>query len=304
MQFTIHQLQIFLTVVKTRSITKAAALLNLSQPAASVQLKKFQEQFDISLIEMIGKKLQTTPFGKEVAQIAQNILNEVEEVKYKASSHKGKLSGMLRISVVSNGKYVIPYYLSPFLKLHQGVEIQMDVTNRNRVIENLEQNEVDFALMSILPNDMDVECEYLCLNQLYLVAGSNAQVEKCYNIRELMAKNSFIFRESGSGTRITIDNYFKSNKVDLKRRIQLTSNEAVKQAVMAGMGVSILPLISIKNELKLGLLQTVPFPEFPLESSWNLVYPKNKNLSPVSSAFLQFIQKEKNQIYQEFFSLT
>lgn len=148
MNYTLNQLQIFVKVVQTTSITKAAEELNLTQPAVSIQIKNFQAQFEIPLLEIIGKKIYVTDFGKEIAASAEGILDQVYAINYKTMAFKDQLIGRLKVSIVSTGKYVLPYYLSDFLKANPGVEISIDVTNRGKVIESLEQNEVDFSLVS------------------------------------------------------------------------------------------------------------------------------------------------------------
>ena len=144
MNYTLNQLQIFLKVVQTQSVTKASEELFLTQPAVSIQLKNFQDQFDIPLTEVVGRKIYITDFGKEIAEAAENILNQVYSINHKTLAYKGQLSGRLKISVVSTGKYVMPYFLKDFIKQNTGVELLMDVTNKNKVIESLEKNEVDF----------------------------------------------------------------------------------------------------------------------------------------------------------------
>jgi len=151
MNYTLHQLQIFVRVAQTGSITRAAEELHLTQPAVSIQLKNFQDQFDIPLTEVVGRQLFVTEFGNEIAHTAEQIIQQVNTIKAKTMAYKGELAGRLKISVVSTGKYVMPYFLREFIQQHTGVELQMDVTNKSKVIESLEANSVDFALVSILP---------------------------------------------------------------------------------------------------------------------------------------------------------
>lgn len=169
MNYTLNQLQIFLKVVQTKSVTKAAEELCLTQPAVSIQLRNFQDQFDIPLTEVVGRKIYITEFGKEIALAAEQILEKVYEINYKTQAYKGQLFGPLKISIVSTGKYVMPYFLSGFIKQHPAVELKMDVTNKARVIESMEQNEVDFALVSILPTHMNIEKVDLLQNKLFLI---------------------------------------------------------------------------------------------------------------------------------------
>ncbi len=304
MNYTLHQLQVFLKVTQTESITKAAEELFLSQPAVSIQLKNFQDQFDIPLTEVVGRKLFITEFGKEIAHAAENILNEVYAINYKTLAYKGQLSGRLKISVVSTGKYVMPYFLTDFLHLHEGIELVLDVTNRSKVIDSLERNEVDFSLLSLLPEKLAIENEPLLPNQLYFVASAkyllpSLQVEE---VQMLFQKIPFIYREPGSATRLLMEQYIELNKLPIRKRIELTSNEAVKQAVIAGLGCSIMPLIGIKNELLNGELTILPLAGFPLTSAWNLIWMKRKNFSPVAKAFLHYLQKNKNAIISKHFT--
>jgi len=140
MNYTLNQLHIFLKIVQTQSVTKASEELHLTQPAVSIQLKNFQDQFDIPLTEVVGRKIYITDFGKEIAEAAENIINQVYAINYKTLAFKGQLAGRLKISVVSTGKYVMPYFLADFIKQHAGIELQMDVTNKLKVIESLENN--------------------------------------------------------------------------------------------------------------------------------------------------------------------
>ncbi|MBK8492888.1 MAG: LysR family transcriptional regulator [Saprospirales bacterium] len=301
MNYTLHQLQVFLKVTQTQSITKAAVELNLTQPAVSIQLKNFQDQFDIPLTEVIGRQLYVTDFGKEIAEAAENILNEVNAINYKTMAFKGYVTGRLKISVVSTGKYVMPYFLSDFLKLNQGVELQLDVTNKSRVLESLEKNEVDFSLVSILPEQLQVDNLELMQNKLYLVSNTERQFEKKHYDKKILEELPLIYREPGSGTRSLMEKFIRENNLAVEKKIELTSNEAVKQAVIAGLGSSIMPLIGIKNELKNGDLQIIPVKGFPVESKWNLIWQKSKKFSPAANAFLRFLEKEKDQIIQSRF---
>ena len=167
MNYTLNQLQIFLKIVQTRSVTKAAEELHLTQPAVSIQLKNFQEQFQIPLTEVVSRRIYITDFGMEIAETAENIINLVYAINYKTMAYKGQLIGKLKLSVVSTGKYVMPYFLTDFMKLHNGIELLMDVTNKSKVLESLENNEVDFALVSILPTSLNIEKLDLLQNKLY-----------------------------------------------------------------------------------------------------------------------------------------
>lgn len=301
MNFTLHQLKIFKTIVEKKSITKAAVELNMTQPAASIQLKNFQDQFDIPLSEIIGRQFYVTDFGKEIYLIIDEILDKTETIQYKTEAFKGLLSGKLKISVVSTGNYVMPYFLSGFLHKHPKVELVLDVSNKATVIKDLEQNLVDFSLVSVIPTHLEVEELPIMDNHLVLVASkeNNVVIEKGGSIFKTMP---LIYREEGSGTRHTMQQFFKQEKIAPKIKLELTTNEAIKQAVVANIGVSIVSLLSIKNELLQNELKIIPAKGLPLKSVWKLIYLKKKPLSPVAKAFLEYMASEKETVYNNYFS--
>lgn len=301
MNYTLHQLQVFLMVAQKESITKAAEEMYLSQPAVSIQLKNFQDQFEIPLTEVIGRKLYITDFGKEIALAAQNILNDVAAIQHKTMAFKGQLTGRLKLSVVSTGKYVMPFFLSDFLKKHTSVELMMDVTNKSKVIECLEKNEIDFALVSVLPDNLKIDKVTLMQNKLFLVTNADMRVNKKAYDKNIFKSIPLIYRENGSGTRVVMERYIHQNKLPVQKKMELTTNEAVKQAVIAGLGCSIMPLIGIKNELQNKDLQIIPVSGFPIQSTWNLIWLKEKHFSPVATAYLDYIIKEKLSIISKHF---
>ncbi len=301
MNFTLHQLQVFHKITQTKSITKAAEELHLTQPALSIQLKNFQNQFDIPLTEVIGRKLYVTDFGNEVALAAEKILNEVYAINYKTMAYKGQLTGKLKLSVVSTGQYIMPFFLTGFLQEHQGIELMMDVTNKTKVLQSLEQNEIDFALVSVLPEQPKIASVELAENKLYLIGNSKQRFQKKAYTKSIFEELPLIYREEGSGTRLVMANYIRKNKLPVKKKLELTSNEAVKQAVIAGLGFSIMPLIGIRNEIKNGDLQIIPVQGFPIASKWHLIWLSNKKFSPAAEAYLNYLKKEKQRIIKELF---
>ncbi len=302
MNYTLNQLHIFLKVVQTKSVTKASEELHLTQPAVSIQLKNFQDQFDIPLTEVVGRKIYITDFGLELAKAAENIIDQVNAINYKTLAYKGQLSGRLKISVVSTGKYVMPYFLSHFMQQHTGIELMMDVTNKNKVIESLENNEVDFALVSILPDNLNIEKLDLLQNKLYLVGSAVQKIKKTTGTNDLFSDLPLIFREKGSGTRQTMESFIERKNISVTKKMELTSNEAVKQSILAGLGYSIMPLIGIKNELHNKELQIIPIKGLPIKTTWSLIWLKGKKHSPVSKSFLDYLKKEKTQIVHDKFS--
>lgn len=301
MNYTLHQLQIFLEIAQSKSVTRTAEKLYLTQPAVSIQLKNFQDQFSIPLTEVVGRKLFVTDFGVEIAEAAKKIIDEVDAINYKTLSYKGKLSGKLRISVASTGKYVMPYFLSEFMMENKGVDLIMDVTNKTKVVRSMELNEVDFALVSVLPNKLNVESIELMENQLFLVGGNQIKLNKAHPRKTFFEKQPLIYREEGSATRNAMEQFISKNSYSVRKKIELTSNEAVKQAVIAGLGFSIMPLIGIKNELHNQELQIVPFKGLPINTTWRLIWLKSKKLSPAAVSYLEFLRMRKEEIINDRF---
>lgn len=302
MNYTLHQLQVFLKIVETKSITKAANELFLTQPAVSIQFKNFQDQFEIPLIDIIGKQVYITEFGIEIASMAERIINEVYAINYKTLAYKGILSGRLKLAIVSTGKYIMPYFLSNFLKKNKGIDLSMDVTNKSKVLESLENNEVDFALVSLLPEHLMVNEEIIMSNQLFLIGNKDQEFDSLTNQKTIFEDTPLIYREHGSGTRLIMQNFFEESKLNIKKRIELTSNEAVKQAVIAGLGCSIMPLIGIQNEMINYILKIIPIAGLPITTNWSLIWLKNKRLSPVAESFISHVRTHKAQIIKENFS--
>ena len=301
MHYTLHQLQVFVKVVQLKSITKASADLHMTQPAVSIQLKNFQDQFDIPLTEVVGRQLYVTDFGMEIYHLAEKISNEVYSINYKTLSYKGNLNGRMLIYIVSTGKYVMPYFLSDFLNKNKGIDLIMDVTNKTKVMSSLKNNEIDFALVSVLPKGLQVNEEILMDNELYIVTNKKEKTVKKFITKSEINKMQLIFREEGSGTRYVMEHYFKKHHIKIRKKLELTSNEAVKQAVIAGLGNSILPLIGIRNELLNGDLKIIAAKGFPIKSKWRLIWLKEKKLSPIAEAYIKHVAEYKEKTLQDHF---
>jgi len=291
MNYTLNQIRVYLKIVETESITKAAEELYMTQPAVSIQLKNFQDQFEVPLTELVGRKLHITEFGYEIAEIAEKAFLELENLRFKTLEFKGLLSGKLKISSASTGKYVIPFFLSEFLQGAPGINLVLDVTNKSRVLESLKQNEIDFAIVSVIPKDLEVAEEKLVENKLFLVSDGKGNPKK----------KPLIFREEGSATRQEMERYFQQHGSKDRKKLELTSNEAVKQAVVAGLGNSIVPLIGIKNELLNKSIHIVPRRGLPLKTDWRLIWLKSKRLSPVAQAYLDYVRGHKEEIIEKHF---
>lgn len=300
MHYTLHQLKIFLKVHDYQSITKAAEELHLTQPAISIQLKKLQDQFELPLTEVIGRQLYITDFGREIAIRSKRILDEADGIKYTIDQYKGLVSGKIKISVVSTGKYVLPYFLKSFIDQYPAVDISIDVSNKNKVIEGLVKNESDFSLVSVLPEDLKVETVSLMENHLYLI-GSSIHKGKVKKPKDL-EKVTLLFREEGSATRKAMERYLDEHNIKINKSMELVSNEAVKQAINAGIGFSVVPLIGLRTALKSENMMIYPLDGLPLVTQWNLIYSKGKNLTPAQLELVKFLGENKNAIISEHFS--
>lgn len=301
MNYTLHQLEIFKKIAETKSVTKASEQLFLTQPAVSIQLKKIQDQFKLPLFEVVGRKLYITEFGDEIAKAASKILEEVEAINYKSSIFEGKLAGKLKIAIVSTAKYVMPYFLSDFIKENSMVDVTMDVTNKMSVIRALENNECDFAMVSTIPKKLNIERIQLMKNKMFFVAGKEYKHDKEFISLKDLNQSIFIFREKGSATRLAMERYLVKHKIEILRKMELTSNEAVKQAVIAGLGVSIMPIIGMNESIKNADLKILKIKDLPLETNWNLIWLKSKNLTNVAKAFQNYIINNKDEIIENQF---
>ncbi|MCO4805405.1 MAG: LysR family transcriptional regulator [Flavobacteriales bacterium] len=306
MNYTFHQLKVFVCIVKNQSVTKASEELYLTQPAVSSQLKKLQDQFDIPLTEVVGRKLFITEFGKEIAEVCKRILLASEELKETVNQYKGLISGHLKIAVVSTGKYVMPYFLSGFTKRFPSVDVVLDVTNKQLVVAALAKNETDFALVSVLPNDLPLQTVALMENSLHLVGS--AESVKAIKGKKMtpsdLSEAPLIFREHGSATRNAMEQYLDTHSVKVNQKYELVSNEAVKQAVNAGLGFSIMPLIGLRNVLNSGEVGLIEIQGLPVKTQWTLCYLKGKKLSPAASTFINYLESHKEQLIETHFSWT
>lgn len=302
MNFTFHQLRIFLKIVEHQSVTKAAEDLHLTQPGVSIQLKNFQSQFEIPLTQILSRRLSVTDFGYEIAKSAQLILDGADKIEEISLAFKGLLAGRLKISIVSTAKYVMPFFLADFLSLYPQVKLQMDVTNKAKVVKSVAKDEVDFSLVSILPEGIEIGNLPLLANELFLVGNNKTTFGEKRNSLKILEKLPLIFREQGSGTRLTMERFIAEHDLTVTRHLELTSNEAVKQAVIAGLGYSILPLIGIREELMSGTLHIIPVKHFPIRSTWHLIWPSKKKHSPAAARFLEFVEAKKESIISEKFS--
>ena len=301
MNYTLHQIEIYLKVAQLKSVTKAAEALYLTQPAVSIQLKKFQDQFKLPLFEVVARKIYITDFGKEIEIASQKIIDEVLNINYKALSYQGELAGKLKIAIVSTAQYVTPYFISDFINDNRGVDLFMDVTNKASVIKALENNEVDFAMVSTIPKNLNINSIELMKNELYMVGPKNYKKQGKYLSSVEFQQLPLIYREQGSATRLAMEGFIESKKISTYKKMELTSNEALKQAVISGLGFSIMPLIGIKNAITIGDLQIIPVKGLPIVTNWNLIWLSSKKMSSIAKSLITHVNTNKSSIIEKHF---
>ncbi|MCG2588494.1 LysR family transcriptional regulator [Rhodohalobacter sulfatireducens] len=293
MNYTLHQLKVFAEVAKCRSITKAAESLHMTQPAVSIQMKQLQESVDIPLIEIIGKKLYLTEAGERLYSMQQTIQEHEEAFQAYTSELKGGLTGNLSISAASTAKYFLPYLLGAFQKKYPKVKITLKVTNRDEVLQHLYDNKFQLAILTQLPDDSTIISNPFLINPLVMACPPDYPLlnKKNLTLKDLKDE-TFIFREPGSGTRMVMERLLKEAVIEPTIAMELGTNEAVKQAIMAGIGISLISKLSMYSELDTGTIDELHLKEFPVTTHWHTLYRKSKVNTRVIKNFLDFLQQD------------
>ncbi len=290
MHLTLQQLKLFEAVSRNASYTRAAEELHLTQPAVSIQIKRLENQAGIPLFEHVGKKIFPTTAGEVMYQASLDILQRVEELKITFEELEGKVKGILRLSVVTTAKYFMPHMLGNFLKEYPEVEPKLKFTNRERVVSRLMNNDDDFVVMGQIPDDKNLKTYPFLNNILCVIAPPDHALVKSQNITlKELSKERFLEREPGSGTRLVFDKLLADNNLSIDPYMELGSSEAIKQGVMAGLGLAVLSMHAIQLELAAGKLRVLDVNHFPLKRRWYAVHLKGKKLSLVARTFLDYI---------------
>ena len=293
MHLTLRQLKVFETVARHLNYTRAAEELHLTQPAVSMQVKQLEESLGVALFEQLGKRIHLTEAGTEVLGYARSITQQLDELEGILNGMKGLGGGRLRISVATTANYFIPSLLGSFSRRYPDVTVSLDVTNRETLLRQLAENTVDLVVMGQPPAEADVEAEAFMNNPLVVVAPPDHPLAKKRRIPlARLQEETFLVRESGSGTRIAMERFFSERKMKLKTGMEVGSNEAIKQSVQAGLGLGLLSRATIEQELALQRLVVLDVAEFPIMRHWFVVHRANKRLSAVSLAFKKFLLDE------------
>jgi DNA-binding transcriptional LysR family regulator len=297
MHLTLQQLRLFESVARNGSFTRAAEEMFLTQPAVSIQVKRLEEQVGLPLFEQVGKKIFMTAAGKALYGASRDILARVGELKREVEELKGVVKGQLRLAVVTTTKYFMPHLLGAFLQRYPEVEPRLEFTNRATVIQRLMNNEDDFVVMGQIPEGEELESYPILENLLVAVAYASHPLVAEKNIPlERLVGERFISREPGSGTRLVFEREMAKHDLTIVPYMELGSSEAIKQGVMAGLGIAVLPLHSLTLELKAGVLAVLDVQGLPLRRRWYAVHLKGKRLSLVARTFLDFIRNESHQV--------
>ena len=286
-----------MALAESGSVSAAARMVHVTQPTASMGLKEITDAVGVPLYEVVARKIHLTQMGHQLVKTARAISGEWEAFEQHVDSVKGLTRGQLRVAVVSTAKYFIPRILGTFCAQYPQIDISLEILNRDGVVKRLEENLDDLYIMSQPPLNIDIDDEIFMPNPLLLVAAKDHQLAKKKSIDLASLKNDqFIFREKGSGTRMAVDTHFKKLKFKPHVRLELGSNEAIKQAVMGGLGVAILSKYSLGDKADQEDIAILRCQDFPINSSWHIVSPKGKKLSPIATIFKKHLTQQAKDL--------
>lgn len=297
MHLTLRQLQVFASVARQLSYSRAADELHLTQPAVSMQIKQLEGNIGLPLLEQLGKRIYLTEAGHELYHYSRAIAQQLSDMEVALDELKGTERGKLNISVVTTANYFAPHLLAKFCQRYQGVTVSLNVSNREAVLKQLADNLVDLAIMGQPPENLDIVSESFMENPLVVVAPPDHPlcIERLIPV-ERLAKEIFLVRESGSGTRSAMERFFVEHKVAINKGMETDTTEAIKQAVQAGMGLGIMSQHTVELELETNRLKILDVQGFPIVRYWHVVNWKNKRLSSVANAFREFLLKEAEKL--------
>jgi DNA-binding transcriptional LysR family regulator len=287
---TLRQLKVFEAVARHLSFSRAAEELHLTQPAVSMQVHSLEDEAGLPLTEQIGKKIYLTAAGSELARHARLVAQQLREAGEAMAAMRGAQGGCLRLGVVSTAKYFAPRLLTEFRREHPGVELLLEVHNREVIVRQLAENEIDLAIMGRPPQEFETLSEVFADHPLVIIAPADHPFANRRSIAAVdLAGETFIIREPGSGTRAAMERFFEAEGVVPRTTFEMGSNETIKQAVMAGMGVSFISEHTIALEQSAGLLVRLNVRGTPVLRQWHVVQRAEKQLLPVAAAFREFL---------------
>lgn len=299
-QATLHQLQVFEAVARHGSFTRAAEELLLTQPTVSQQIKQLTKAIGLPLFEQIGKRLYLTEAGRAVLSVSRDISEHFAQLEMTLADLKGLKQGNLRLAATTTAKYFVPRLLGPFRHQYPGITISLQVTNQEKVLERLAENLDDLYFTGQPPAGLAIDLRPVLENPLVVIAPHNHPLAKEQNISlQRLAEEPFILRESGSGTRMSVEQLFQENRVAINVEMEIGSNEAIKQAVVGGLGISVLSHYALALEDPNGPLTVLDVEGFPIYRHWYVIYPASKQLSVVAQTFLDYLLTTGKQIVKQ-----
>ena len=294
---TLHQLKVFETVARHGSFTRAAEELSITQPTVSSQVKQLTKAIGLPLFEQIGKSLYLTDAGQELLLTCQDIFERLNNFQMAVADLKGMKQGQLKLAVITTAKYFVPRLLGSFCQKYPNIDVTLKVTNHKTIQQRMLNNEDDLYIVSNPPQEIDLYSQSFLDNPLVVVANKNHNLARKTNIPiTSLDREPFIMREQGSGTREAVLKLFSKNNISVKVRLELGSNEAIKQAIIGGMGISVLSEHCLVSEGKSGQLTILDVENFPIERRWYVSYLAGKKLSIIAKTFLDYLLEESRKI--------
>ena len=297
-QATLHQLKVFEAAARHGSFTRAAEELFLTQPTISMQIKQLTKSVGLPLFEQVGKRLYLTEAGRELFATCRQIFETMDKFQMTIANLKGLKQGQLKLAVITTAKYIIPRLLGPFCQLYPGIDISLQVTNHELILDRMMNNLDDIYIMSQIPDHFDVNFQPFLENPLVVFAPADHPLAKEKNIPiERLGEERFIMREPGSGTRSAVQSLFEKHGVKVKVKLELGSNEAIKQAIAGGLGISVLSrhtLLTDTTEFSILDVQN-----FPIKRDWYMVYPAGKQLSIIAHTYYEYLLDAAKKITEQ-----
>ena len=296
MNVTFRQLRLFLALAETGSVSGAARALHVTQPTASMQLREISEAVGLPLYEVVARRVHLTEVGVELARTARLMAGEWEAFGQRVDGLKGLTRGRLKVAVVSTAKYFIPRLLGRFCTQHPDIDISLEVLNRDGVVGRLRENLDDLYIMSRPPDDIDLEDDVFLPNPLVLIASRTHPLARQRGLQlPALRGTRFILREQGSGTRLATDAHFRKQRFAPVQRLELGSNEAVREAVAGELGVAVISVHALAERPASQGVSILDVQGFPIQSQWHIVYPRGKRLSPIAQVFRQHLVAQAGQ---------
>jgi DNA-binding transcriptional LysR family regulator len=292
---TFRQLEIFESIARLSNFTRASEELFITQPTVSMQMKKLADTVGVPLVEQVGKKVHLTADGQQLAQATREIFAILDRYMMSVAERQGLKQGKLKLMAITTASYFAPRLLGDFVKLHPGIDVSLRVTNKEQVLASMADNLDDLYLLGTPPDEIDVVATPIMDNPIVVLAAPDHPLANKKNISlERLAREPWIMREAGSGTRMAIERMFAEKGLEVRRRLELGSNEAIKQAILAGLGISALSCHALALHQP-GQFAVLDAKGFPILRNWYAVFPAGRQISVVARAFLDFLLAQRSK---------